>query len=836
MPKLVITDGDGIRELALTGEVKAGRLADNAIQLKVSEASRHHCRFFEEKGSWFVEDLGSSNGTLVNGRKVSKFELQDGDVIGVGTATMKYLDVEVAAAPEASGWGDDDEITLENETFLMLGAPGRVGEVVKLAGERVSVGRTKKNLISLLDASVSGEHAELVKRGDAWFVRDLASSNGTFVDGEKVKEKALASGQVIRFGTIEARFCVGKEKDFSPPAAVDDAPTEAIEVGGAGASLDDAAFEMHANAAAAKGGGAGGIVAIVLLLAMGGGAAFLAMQKGQAEDGPEGAQPSGVRRSTNLVPEAWWSFEPPKGDEVPTGGWRKEDPSDRASVNESSSDARSGSGGLTISRGPDSGPPTFVVLDAGLETDFSVSAGSWYRISAAVKTDGPETQAGPCVSWYGAPAEGETEPRLLWRDLAVAPSASGWTEAGAFVMAVDGATKARVGCVAAGRGDASYDDVVFEPADAAQGSGVEHKNFKATLSTTGAVRLARFGRAVFEGAGVWTFPAGGEPLDPWMGVEPRAGGEPGRAPGRLRGKGEVSASLVKKDDRFVATWTFGDDAPEAQVALPIAGTPQDLNLTVFEGDRAVRRRAAFADVASSSVILGEAGDRARIAFTDGEGKPLAAKLSVVAKGGRPILKVDRGAARVVSAEIQLSFEAEQKAAQELLAKAGEALRAGKDGEALRLYDETLARFPFEEAVEREASQKRERTLADAQKRLRDLTSRVDDALFFRTARRDDVLSKDLTAEAARLAGTELESGLKALGERFEGERKKAAAERAEAEAAAAFRRAQDYQDNVNGRKESAAAFFESVARRYPDSEWGKRAAQIAGDIKSGGGK
>jgi hypothetical protein len=330
---------------------------------------------------------------------------------------------------------------------------------------------------------------------------------------------------------------------------------------------------------------------------------------------------------------------------------------------------------------------------------------------------------------------------------------------------------------------------------------------------------------------VWLHPAGAEPIEPWIAVQPRTGGGPGRALGVLRGGAEVSASLVKKDDRFLAAWTFGGDAPEAAVTIPLAGAPQDFNLTVFEGDRAARRRATFADVPASSVILGESGDRAKITFQDGDGNPLLVKLSVVAKGGRPLLKVDRGAAKTVAAEFQLSFDAEQKAAQDLLGRASEALRTGKDGEALRLYDETLARFPFEETVEREASQKRERTLDEAKKRLRDFGSRVDDALFFRTARRDDALGQELSKEVTRLSGTELETTLKALSEKFETERVKAASERAEAAAKTAYQRAEDYKSNVN-RRATAIEFFETVARRYPQTDWGKQAAATAEKLRA----
>ena len=829
MPKLVITDGDGVRELPLTGEAKAGRLAENAIQLKVAEASRQHCRFFKEKDNWFVEDLGSSNGTLVNGRKVSKFELQDGDVITIGAAAMKFLDVDVAAPAADSGWGDDDEITLEQETFLLLGVKGREGEVVKLASDRLGVGRTKKNLLCIPDASVSGEHAEIVKRGDVWFVRDLMSSNGTFVDGERVKEQPIKSGQVLRFGLADARFCIGKPKDFSVPAAIEDAPTTQMSTEDAG-GLADAAFELHAGANPASKGGLGSLVAVLLMLGIGAAAYFYVnAQSAAGNDGGAKLTP-GKRQSSNLVAEAWWSFEPRDGEDQ-KGGWRKEDPLDGASFDDAASDARTGSSCFLISRG-DAGPPSYAVLDAGFETEFTASSGAWYRVAAAVRTTSADVQAGPCVHWYGAPAEGETELRLLARDIVPMPIADGWSDVQGYVQAPDGVVKARIGLAAAGLGDAWFDDVVLEAADPSKAEGFEIKNFKAVFSGSGALRLTRFGRAIVDPAGVWRFGAEGDPEEPWTVWAPRAGGDPGRVLGTLRGKADVSVVRQKRDDGFSIVWTFAGPTPEYALALPLSSSMKDLNVTVFEGRKATRLRTAFKDQTADAVMVGERGDRARLAFVDAEGKPLSVKLSTVAKGGRALIRVDRGDASSLGLDVRLSFDAEQKEAQELGQRAAEALRNAKDGEALRIYDDILARFAFDEAVEKDAAQRRERVVSDAQKRLRELTSRVDDALFFRTARRDDGLSKDLAAEAARFDGPESGGSVQALRKRFDDERSKSAAARAEEEARIAFLRGQDYMANAVRRADTAAVFFESVARRYPDSEWGKQAAQLVERLRT----
>jgi pSer/pThr/pTyr-binding forkhead associated (FHA) protein len=832
MPKLVITDGDGVREMPLADETKVGRLADNAIQLKVAEASRHHCRFFKEKEAWFVEDLGSSNGTLVNGRKVSKFELQDGDVISIGAASMKFLDVEVAAPAVAEGWGDDDEITLDVETFLILGMKDRRGEVVKLSGDRVGVGRTKKNMLALADVSVSGEHAELVKRGDKWFVRDLMSSNGTFVDGEKVKESELRSGQVLRFGLIDARFCVGKPKDFSPPADTETADTETFVAEGGGADLGDATFELHEGATkAASGGGAGALVAVLLLLGIGGGAAFFYMSREGGPGGGDGVEAVRAHRDQNLVASEWWSFEPRRDAEEAKGGWRKEDPLDRATFEETATDAFSGSGCGVISRGPDAVGPTYVVLDTG--SDLSATPGKWYRLAAQVRISPQSTAAGgPCVFWYGAPPEGETEPRLVFRDVAPGSAAEGWSETQAFVQAPDGATRLRVGLCAFGEGEVAVDDVVLESADAPAAGAAEIQNFRAVLTAAGALRISRFGRPVCDGAGIWRFQKGAEPVEPWATVRPREGTAVGAALGFVRGAGDVGATFSKTDGEIVVGWTLPSDQSEVSLGVPLPGRAQELNATVFDGDLASRKRAAFESVDATALMAGDSGDRVRFDFVDSSGAALKVGLTVVPYGERVVLRVDARGAPYVGMKARFAFDAERRAAQEILAKAGEALRSGRDGEAMKLYEDALARYAFDESVEREATQRREQALAEARKRLAALTARVDDALFFRTARGDETLAQDLAAEVARTKGTDVASSVDALAKRFEKARAESATQRAESEAATALRRAQDYEALAGPRVQTALVFYESVARRFPETEAGKAAASAVERLKA----
>lgn len=77
-------------EIPLRGEVTLGRKNDNTVVLSDPYVSSHHIRFFRNEGRYVVEDMGSTNGTLLNGEKLKmKTYLKDGDVISIGGLSLK---------------------------------------------------------------------------------------------------------------------------------------------------------------------------------------------------------------------------------------------------------------------------------------------------------------------------------------------------------------------------------------------------------------------------------------------------------------------------------------------------------------------------------------------------------------------------------------------------------------------------------------------------------------------------------------------------------------------------------------------------------------------------
>ena len=71
---------------------------------------------------------------------------------------------------------------------------------------RVRIGRGTENQIVLDDSRVSRSHAEILLRGNEWYLRDLGSTNGTYVNGYAVRERSLESGDRISLGGVELVF------------------------------------------------------------------------------------------------------------------------------------------------------------------------------------------------------------------------------------------------------------------------------------------------------------------------------------------------------------------------------------------------------------------------------------------------------------------------------------------------------------------------------------------------------------------------------------------------------------------------------------------------------
>ena len=119
MAKLILSlEGSVIREIPLDKErITIGRRPQNDIQIENLAVSGEHACVVTILNDSFLEDLGSTNGTLVNGNPIKKHILQNNDVVEIGKYKMKYV-VEAAAAGQSAQ--DDFE-----RTMVMKSIPGK---------------------------------------------------------------------------------------------------------------------------------------------------------------------------------------------------------------------------------------------------------------------------------------------------------------------------------------------------------------------------------------------------------------------------------------------------------------------------------------------------------------------------------------------------------------------------------------------------------------------------------------------------------------------------------------------------------------------------------------
>ena len=95
---------------------------------------------------------------------------------------------------------------------LVLLSAGMTGRTHDLKADKTTIGRVEDNTFQIAEPSVSSHHCEVLLRGNDVIVKDLNSTNGTFINGEKVTESPIKPGQILRLGQIEMRL----ETDAAP--------------------------------------------------------------------------------------------------------------------------------------------------------------------------------------------------------------------------------------------------------------------------------------------------------------------------------------------------------------------------------------------------------------------------------------------------------------------------------------------------------------------------------------------------------------------------------------------------------------------------------------------
>jgi len=244
MAKLILSlDGSVIREVPLDKErVTIGRKPYNDIQIENLAVSGEHACIVTILHDSFLEDLGSTNGTLVNGSPIKKHILQNNDVIDIGKYRLKYVgDAPVAGQTPADDFAktmilrtpaaakaaaepkvvvnSQSGVTLPMAAAVALAAPAlaaaKPAEPQPLAAIQILNGPSAgkeleltKNLTTLGRPGV--QVAVITRRPQGYFITHVEGANFPMVNGKTLDVQAhpLKDHDVIELTGVKMEFFV----------------------------------------------------------------------------------------------------------------------------------------------------------------------------------------------------------------------------------------------------------------------------------------------------------------------------------------------------------------------------------------------------------------------------------------------------------------------------------------------------------------------------------------------------------------------------------------------------------------------------------------------------
>jgi len=205
-----------IREIKLDKPSFAlGRKPDNDIVLDNAAVSGHHCKMYESGGTWFVEDLNSTNGTFVNGRKTLKAGLKSGDTINLIKYSLVYVDESAAAAAQPA----ETPLPPQRQKTPMgalevLENPADARKDFELTGLSTYIGKSAQAAVPYKSGGLFGGGPELAvvitMRPEGYYLNPIKENYAKY-NGNPLAEKVmLKDDDTIEVGATRFRFFLKK--------------------------------------------------------------------------------------------------------------------------------------------------------------------------------------------------------------------------------------------------------------------------------------------------------------------------------------------------------------------------------------------------------------------------------------------------------------------------------------------------------------------------------------------------------------------------------------------------------------------------------------------------
>ncbi len=180
-----------------------GRGEECDIVLEGETVSRQHCEIIVWGTTYVLQD-SSRNGTYVNGERVSQAQLRDGDQVRVGQNTLLvHLTSTVNTSMISSKPTLPHKIPPAIELKPHIVVKGLEEGVTQPFGEdRITIGRRSDSHIALDADNISRQHIAIERRGEQYFVCDLGSANGTYLNDQRIDSGQLNDGDHLRIGNF----------------------------------------------------------------------------------------------------------------------------------------------------------------------------------------------------------------------------------------------------------------------------------------------------------------------------------------------------------------------------------------------------------------------------------------------------------------------------------------------------------------------------------------------------------------------------------------------------------------------------------------------------------
>jgi pSer/pThr/pTyr-binding forkhead associated (FHA) protein len=202
--KLVIAKkGKLLKEISLNEDcLTIGRARENGIRLPERKISRTHARVVDAPNGHRLEDLISTNGTYVNGKRIAEYDLKMGDIINIHNYQLSYeRQTDVASEHKITRTPPTHAPTSPRQSYdakLIVTKKGKLLKEFSLNRDCLTIGRRRENDICLPEEEISRTHARIVDAPNGHRLEDLISTNGTYVNGKRIIEYDLEMGDVIK--------------------------------------------------------------------------------------------------------------------------------------------------------------------------------------------------------------------------------------------------------------------------------------------------------------------------------------------------------------------------------------------------------------------------------------------------------------------------------------------------------------------------------------------------------------------------------------------------------------------------------------------------------------